>query len=353
MNTKPEYYFAAMNTPSGFRSYFSEIFDHTDRLFIIKGGPGTGKSRFMKDVGRKAEESGSTVEYFLCSSDPTSLDGIIIYEQKGGITAKTAVIDGTSPHAYEPKLAGVKDHILNFGDFWDPHVLYSKRNEITALTEAKKQLYTNVYSLLSVIGELDRMTRSYTEAAVCTDKLEATVGKLTGWIGKGCNYSEKVRLRGAISCEGTVNLPTYAEKAEFKYAITDRLFSADIFMEKLKKELQKLGVAIHASYSPRSPETPDAIYIPQIDTSFYIGCQCVDGEQTVSMRKLISTEKLAPYKTKLREINKLRRETEAMLQKDFSTIRTLHGEIEKIYGTAMDFTKKEAFTEKFIRENFN
>ena len=35
-------YFAALNTAEGFRSYFSEIFGALHKLYIIKGGPGTG-----------------------------------------------------------------------------------------------------------------------------------------------------------------------------------------------------------------------------------------------------------------------------------------------------------------------
>ena len=46
-------YFAAANGYTGFRSYFGEMFtsDRYDRIFVLKGGPGTGKSRLIRNVG--------------------------------------------------------------------------------------------------------------------------------------------------------------------------------------------------------------------------------------------------------------------------------------------------------------
>ena len=44
--------FAASNSAHGFHSYYAEFFDdaEVDRVFVIKGGPGTGKSRFMRET---------------------------------------------------------------------------------------------------------------------------------------------------------------------------------------------------------------------------------------------------------------------------------------------------------------
>ena len=47
-----EKYFAAANSYKGFKSYFDRIFapEQFDRIYIIKGGPGTGKSSIMKNI---------------------------------------------------------------------------------------------------------------------------------------------------------------------------------------------------------------------------------------------------------------------------------------------------------------
>lgn len=41
-------YYAGGNTARGFHSLFESNLQHLDRLFILKGGPGTGKSSIMK-----------------------------------------------------------------------------------------------------------------------------------------------------------------------------------------------------------------------------------------------------------------------------------------------------------------
>ena len=50
-------YFASANGFDGFRSLYDEIYRSEDfaRVFVIKGGPGTGKSRFMAEVAEACE----------------------------------------------------------------------------------------------------------------------------------------------------------------------------------------------------------------------------------------------------------------------------------------------------------
>ena len=113
-------YFAAANTTDGFVSYYDGIFGKLKKLYVIKGGPGTGKSRLMREIGASAEEKGDNVEYFYCSFDPASLDGIIINHT-------CAVIDGTAPHVYEPRIPGARDETVDLSCFWNSKVLKEKR----------------------------------------------------------------------------------------------------------------------------------------------------------------------------------------------------------------------------------
>lgn len=84
-------YFIGANTSAGFVNYTDEILCGLDRVYIIKGGPGTGKSTLMKRFAAYAEEWGHTVERYFCSSDSDSLDGVVLRD------AGTGIIDGTAP----------------------------------------------------------------------------------------------------------------------------------------------------------------------------------------------------------------------------------------------------------------
>ncbi len=65
-------YFLGGNTTEGFFSYYEYLADAEEfnKTYIIKGGPGTGKSTTMKAVGKWGEEHGFDVDYVHCSSDP-------------------------------------------------------------------------------------------------------------------------------------------------------------------------------------------------------------------------------------------------------------------------------------------
>lgn len=85
--------FPGGNTAKGFYSYYDNIIGmDATRLFIIKGGPGVGKSSFMKKIANEMLERGYDIEFHQCSSDNNSVDGIVIP------ALKIAMIDGTAPH---------------------------------------------------------------------------------------------------------------------------------------------------------------------------------------------------------------------------------------------------------------
>ena len=69
------------------------------------------ESTLMKKVAHKAEEMGYETELIYFSSDPESLDGVIVKD------LNISVIDGTSPHTLEPKFPGAVENIINTGDF--------------------------------------------------------------------------------------------------------------------------------------------------------------------------------------------------------------------------------------------
>ena len=98
MTGKTASFFLGANTPEGFHSLYDNFIDAKkgDFLWVIKGGPGCGKSSFMRKVGTAAQQAGLDVEYIYCSGDPDSLDGVRIPQRH------VAYVDGTSPHDTAP-----------------------------------------------------------------------------------------------------------------------------------------------------------------------------------------------------------------------------------------------------------
>ena len=95
MQTEPKVcFYLGANSPGGFHSLYDELLrpEEARSIYILKGGPGCGKSSLMRRVGAAMEEHGLDVEYIVCSGDPDSLDAVVIP------ALKTALVDGTSPH---------------------------------------------------------------------------------------------------------------------------------------------------------------------------------------------------------------------------------------------------------------
>lgn len=111
---KPVYFFLGANSEEGFFSLYDQLLGgRLDDLMILKGGPGCGKSTFMRRVGAAMERAGERVVYINCSGDPDSLDGAIFLDRNA------AIVDGTSPHVLEPTYAVTSERYVDLTRFYD------------------------------------------------------------------------------------------------------------------------------------------------------------------------------------------------------------------------------------------
>ncbi len=135
--------FPGGNTTAGFVSWFQYMIrPDANRIFILKGGPGTGKSTFMMAIGQDLMDRGMDVEYHHCSTDPDSLDGLVIP------ALKVALMDGTAPHINDPKNPGAVDEIISLGEYWEEKEIIRHRDEIVSTNQKVSRLFQIAFSLL-------------------------------------------------------------------------------------------------------------------------------------------------------------------------------------------------------------
>ena len=171
-------WFAAANSEHGFENHFPALFSAgtgADALYIVKGGPGTGKSGLMRRVARCAGEAGWQIVFLLCSSDPASLDGLLLTAPDG---RTVGMLDGTAPHAWEPTLPGTRENLLDLGAFWDVRMLTAQRDAIVRLNLRKSAAYQRAYRCLRAAGEADRVAESLTAPCLREAKLDALAERL-------------------------------------------------------------------------------------------------------------------------------------------------------------------------------
>ena len=136
-------FFPGSNTCRGFHGYFAELLpaDEMRRVYILKGGPGVGKSTLMRRVGAAWEKQGRQVEYYWCAGDSKSLDAVV--------SDRCMVMDGTSPHVVDPVLPGAADGIINLGECLDEGVMAAHRDEVLRLHRAMARCYSRAYHYLT------------------------------------------------------------------------------------------------------------------------------------------------------------------------------------------------------------
>ena len=143
-----KHFLASANSCNGFINFFDNINSNKNGFtYILKGGPGTGKSTIMKTIANSYKNRGYDIEYFYCSSDPESLDGVKIKIKN------IAIVDGTSPHVTEATIPGIKEKIINVGEFIKPEIKKHKAS-IENLLIKKKQCFEKAYETLKSIYHL-------------------------------------------------------------------------------------------------------------------------------------------------------------------------------------------------------
>ena len=325
-------YFAAANTVDGFRSYYSEIFGKCDRVYIIKGGSGTGKSRFMRECADALGE-GRKVEYFYCSFDPHSLDGIIIDEE-------IAIIDGTAPHVYEPTVPGAREDIVDLGSFWDSTRLWEKREILEGLITKKRSCFERAYSYLGACGRLDEVKQRIVAEYIDRDRISATASKLVSEVGakKG---KRQTRIISALGREGRVRLDTFEDNAERVLRICDEEGAAHLLLERIVAESERFNIPIFVSYDPLFAFRPNAVLLG--DTAVVTTGQAEDEPMQSYFHSGFSAESGRIFR-----INEMQKSLIDEAIEEFRRASQVHFGIEEIYVGAMDFSKKEEFTRDFI-----
>ncbi len=345
-------YFAAANTPDGFLSYFPDIFspDKLNRLYIIKGGPGTGKSTMMKLIAEQAAARGYGTELYYCSSDTRSLDGVLIPE------LSAAVIDGTAPHMTDPKYPGAVDIILDFGAYFDRKKLSEQREEIIRLNREYSEQYKKAASYFSYAASAAREAYGIYSSYADTEKLKKAAKKLTDGI-KSDGTEAKIRQVTAFSTQGFASLDTYEKAAANRVAICDDFGEGALLTELIRKELSEKGAGYEYNVMNIMPERTDMIYVPSSKTLFELTPK-LDKEEKQKYGKIVNTERfidkkrLSQSKSRLRMLKKIKASLYKEALGHLKAAGKLHDEIEAIYKNAVDFDGVRELMKKTAKEIF-
>jgi hypothetical protein len=321
MNTT---YFLGANSRHGFYSFYDSFPSAEDCfLHIIKGGPGNGKSGFMRRIGKAAEAKGLDVEYVVCSGDPDSLDGVYIP------ALKQAWCDGTAPHVTEPRIFAVTADYVNLGRLCRLPIGAADREKIQRLNAGNKALYARAYSYIAA-------------AAGISDA--APVGVLPKWLGghikqllggaavqpaaphiEHCFFS-------AITCKGWVHLnDSITGLCSTVYAFDS---CAPAALALVVKEAQSRGLQRICSPDPIDPTRLSAVLLPELSMAFAAPDWSIPGQQYINLGAFSPDPQYEAATGKAIEL--------------LGQAKALHDELEAVYKPYIDFAGLDAFTAEEI-----
>jgi hypothetical protein len=355
MNNELPRFFLGANSPAGFVSRFDNLYfpDEGWFAYILKGGPGTGKSTLMKRAARDAVNANIAAELIHCSSDPDSLDAVIFPEKR------LCIVDGTAPHTLDPKYPGVADVIINLGDCWDTAALQQRSEEIIATSRRNSAMHLRSRRYLAAFGSLHNDTMRIAGESVCSDKVADTAASLSKKLfgGKAKQRGkEQVRLLGAITPEGWVTLEeTIALLCETIYFIEDEFDSVGgRFLGYLRDAALDAGFDVIASYSPIAPLSQlDALLVPECGVAFAVSnswhpLNLIKPRRTIHARRFQNSEAFAGRKQRL----SFNRKTERMLLTEavasLHHAKCIHDTLEALYAQCMDYRQVDLIYEALI-----
>ena len=142
-------FFLGATTPAGFKGYFEPLRHEPGmQMYLIKSGPGCGKSTLMKRLAQAAEQQGQPIEKIHCASDPDSLDGVVFLQKHA------AILDATAPHVVEPDAPGADEIVVSLYHTIDAEKLAAHRDEVKALFARNAALRGRAARYIASAGSL-------------------------------------------------------------------------------------------------------------------------------------------------------------------------------------------------------
>ncbi len=346
-------FFLGANSRSGFYSLYDQLIDrHKENiLYIIKGGPGCGKSSFMRRIAKRMAEAGLDLEYILCSGDPASLDALHIP------ALGVAFVDGTSPHVIEASCPAAMERYVNLGEFYDVSALMPRKPEILRLFAAYKPLYDEAYRHLAAAAAL----KQGLYAPLFSQRSRQTVLRRAKGISsrefprQNRPGSSRSLFLDAFTCQGPMRLyDTALALCPKVFLLDNRLDLAPFMLAALHSAALESGQVCILCPDPVCPEKAAHLLLPELGLCFISQSAALPYSgpvyRHVRLDALADPNLLREQRGDLRALSGA---SDALLRRAESKLakaKALHDELEALYNPHVDFDGVYALAEHIAAE---
>ena len=340
-------FFLGATTPAGFKGYFEALRREPGmQMYLIKSGPGCGKSTLMKQLAQKAEQKGEAIQRIHCASDPDSLDGVVFLQRR------TAIVDATAPHVVEPDAPGADEIVVSLYHTISAAQLAPHADEVKELFRRNALLRARAARYVASAGSLLLDSR---RAEACSANFE----KVRRYVKRLCTRllprlpepiapTEELRLLSAITPKGLVFYKGTVEALADRYIVfrDDCGAVSRLLLELIRAEALTRGYHIITCPCAMHPEDKvDHILIPSLRLAFLTDNRWhpvqMSGVQAVRCTRFVDRENLARCRARIRFNERAAAELLDQAVALMAQAKSCHDELETYYRAAVDFAQVE------------
>ncbi|WP_274364858.1 PRK06851 family protein [Paenibacillus thermotolerans] len=350
-------FYAGGNTARGFANLFDSSLQDLNRLYILKGGPGTGKSSLIRSVGSDFAARGFDIWYIHCASDNESLDGLVIPALKAGI------VDGTSPHVIEPRLPGAVEQYVNLGEAWDASRLSLRKDAISGLNKRIQEAYAKAYAgfaeALRIHDEWEAVYIRNMDFSAADEVTELFIKELFGGLSAPKSSRVDHRFLGAATPKGAVDfVPNLTEGLNKRYFIKGRPGSGkSTMLKRLAAAAQERGFDVEIYHCGFDPNSLDMIIVRELGFALFDSTAPHEyfpereSDEVVDMyARCIKPGTDEEHADRLAGIQE---KYSGKMKESISYLaeaKSFHDELEQIYVQAMDFSVVDRMKARIVGE---
>ena len=335
-------FFLGALSPCGFTGWFAQAAQEPGvQAYLLKTGPGCGKSTFLKRVAQ-ADNTSACIQRIHCSSDPASLDGVLLP------AAGALLLDATAPHSLDCKFPGASERVVSLYDTLDNAFLKAHRTEILLLGKQNAALLQRAAAYFALACSLLQRRRACAREALDTPRLTGFGRRLAQRTMPKKEVlrpgRQQHRLLSAPTPGGpTVFYDTIPTLATELYTIHDAYgAAAPLLLSLLAEHAKTAGYDAILCHCPSDQTQIDHLFIPELHLAFLTSntwhpMLFVD-QKNIHADRWMDKAQLAKYRPALRREKSMAAELIDMTCEAQHAAKTVHDALEHYYVAATDFS---------------